>query len=210
MGAVGKQQLGKGVNVLKLAMDGSPETLRVLHAVKGAPVDHLRDVLNRIEGSFRMNSQTRKPFHVSACDFDELLVSLAGLDAASVSAVQVSSSSSTAAAAASPSASSVLTAALDATLTQMGGIEFVDRLRRFMEICKVKPPTSEAPGGKQLWNLPRLRILALALSSLSVLSDVLIDSLAASDAAVLAARPVVPPKVVHVPSWYTPAAPSYI
>jgi len=202
VGAVERQQLAEAADVLKLVTDASPEALCVLRALKGEPVDHLRDVLARIQVvAVKAKSGKMRPLKVSL--FEELLVSLAGLDAASTSAQTIASmssssvngaaarsiSSSAAAAAAAAAAasssplsslSSNLRSVLNATLTQLGEDEVVNRLRDFMESCKVRRKVNMmgVPQGKQQWKKSPLRILALALSSLTVFSDVFVKMLA--------------------------------
>jgi hypothetical protein len=217
-----RQQLGEAVDVLKLAMDASPEALCVLRALKGEPADHLRDVLTRIQVvAVRTKSGKMRPLKGSL--FDELLVSLAGLDATSTSAQTLASassssvngtaapsiSSSSAAAAAAAAAAggggaaaavaaavsassplSSLSSHLDATLTQLGEEEVVNRLRDMMEGCKIKRKVNNmgTPLGKQQWKVNQLRILALALSSLTVFSDVFVKMLAGPGIRAVAAR----------------------
>jgi hypothetical protein len=76
------EKLGEVVNLLKLAMEGSPESVCVLRAVKGKLIDHLRDFLGRIEVEFVKQKKAFKPLNIKIPFFEELIVSLAGLDQA--------------------------------------------------------------------------------------------------------------------------------
>ena len=66
-------------------------------------------------------------------------------------------------------------------ITQIGGEELVNRLRLFMEGCKKTKMSADTQRS-------RLRVLALALASLSVVSDVFVATLGASEAEIVAAR----------------------
>ncbi|GAB5032165.1 Hypothetical protein NocV09_00801320 [Nannochloropsis oceanica] len=203
-----RQQLGEAVDVLKLASDASPEALCVLRALKGEPVDHLCDVLERIKiVAIKTKSGRMRPFKASL--FDELIVSLAGLDAVSTSTQPVISTSffsksctvtslyplpaAAATACASSSSSSLylsLCSNLDAALNQLGEKEVINRLFDFIEKCKIqrKKNVFGVPQGKQQWKVSQLRIVALALSSLTIFSEIFVKMLAGPGIRALAAR----------------------
>ena len=147
--------------------------------VKDDPIEHLRDSLTRIEAKFVKQRQARKPLNIKIPFFEELIVSLAGLGRASTS---TAAAAAAAAAAASSSAALSVSTALDAMLTQIGGEELVNRLRFFMDGCRKMNMSAETQSS-------RLRVLALALASLSVISKVFVTTLGASDAELLAVRP---------------------